>query len=448
MLQESNLTDPQSVITESDDIKFDFVKNTIPKNSKEVVVDLLSTSEFTEEHVETVRELMDWKRIYPELYGDKLPLPIKFVDFGLGNHSDIDIITQKYRRSGAVKKASKTKQIRQNIERNGYKLKYPAVAWFEWRDPSNKEVITGNTRGDIITHSPFNMPNCVVAWYAVNTEAEEARGKKFTDEEIRDALDTCGLRFNSIHDPANPVSPEDVKHVVKIRVDRWIVTNGQAGVANTIDSILNAVDECCGEGVFQPNTRMNLALEIYNGYHPSHKVLSWSSKTGQDNLQKKLNLWKWVNTDKVKYIPHDCEMINYVFVKAVAMSAKHPEAEIRIVLHTGTLSGNDLHSTYRRRISKFMLEWEKLVENVCSAFYGVYDSKKKEIIVRDKEKNNIKIYGVFPALEEFHNLEKPLLIKENTSMVVQSSNGYSFNYLNPNAIGQLNFEDEESQEIS
>ena len=285
------------------------------------------------------------------------------------------------------------------------------------------------------------MPNSVVAWYGVNTEAEEARDKKFTDDEILDALDTCGLRFNAIHDPANPVSPEDVKHVVAGMVQRWVKTKGQAGVANTVDDILKAVDQCCGEGVFQPNTRMNLALEIYNNFHPTHKVISWSSKTGQSNLQKKMNLWKWVDTDKVKYLPHDCEMINYVFIKATAMSVKYPEAEIRIVLHTGTLSGNDMHSTFKNRISKFILGWETLVDNACSAFYGEYDPDKKETTVKEKVKNNIKIYGVFNALEEFHDLEKPLLINERTSMVYQKSNGYSFNYLNPDGIGQLNFED-------
>ena len=47
-----------------------------------VVVDLLeSNGHFTEENLDTVKNLLDWKRIYPEVFGDKLPDPIYFSHF-------------------------------------------------------------------------------------------------------------------------------------------------------------------------------------------------------------------------------------------------------------------------------------------------------------------------------------------------------------------------------
>ena len=142
-------------------------------------------------------------------------------------------------------------------------------------------------------------------------------------------------------------------------------------------------------------------------------------------------------------------MLNYTFVKATAMSTKNPEAEIRIMLHTGTLSGFDHHKCFKDRISKFILGFDVMIENVCSAFYGEYDSAKKETTIKDKVKNNIKIYGAFYALEEFHDFLKPLLINERTTSVYQKSNGYTFDYLNPDGNGMLDLEeDEDGQEIT
>ena len=46
----------------------------------EVIVNLLQTDEFTEEHLGITRSIYEnhWKIFYPELYGDGLPESIKF----------------------------------------------------------------------------------------------------------------------------------------------------------------------------------------------------------------------------------------------------------------------------------------------------------------------------------------------------------------------------------
>ena len=47
-------------------------------------------------------------------------------------------------------------------------------------------------------------------------------------------------------------------------IQRYIDTDGEAGVPNTMDAITERVDWVCGEGVFQPHTRQTLILQIYN----------------------------------------------------------------------------------------------------------------------------------------------------------------------------------------
>ena len=50
-------------------------------NDNNNVINLLTTSEFTDEHLEIVKNLMDWENIYPELFGNDLPKEIAFDRF-------------------------------------------------------------------------------------------------------------------------------------------------------------------------------------------------------------------------------------------------------------------------------------------------------------------------------------------------------------------------------
>ena len=281
-----------------------------------------------------------------------------------------------------------------------------------------------------------------MGFYKTNIAAEKARGYPFTKAEIEDALDICGLKFNAIHDPANPLAMADVVRTVKIMVERYIETDGKAGCKKDHDSILERVNECCGKTGFTGLKRPKMALEIYNNFNPNMTIMSWSGKPGDKTIEDKRKEWKFLDTDKIKYIVTDCEMVNYAFVKAVKMSAEYPEAEIRILLHTGTLEGYDHHKCFKNRISKFIILFNGIVNNVCSAFYGKYSPSTKETAVKDKVKNNIKLYGVYYALEVFHDFTKPLLINEKNSTVYQKSNGYSFDYLNPDGNTTLDLEDD------
>lgn len=379
------------------------------KINKETTVDLLQVNEFTPEHIQITKELYEnhWKKFYPELYGDKLPTAIKFLGFELIPCDNYNLGEQKNREGGASRK-KKSKAIKQNIERNGYKLKYPPISWF--RHSSNidgMQVITGDTRGQILAEAPFVMKNRIVAVYI---------GKEgYSKEEIEDAIDSCGLRFNAIHDPADPLSTGDVRRTVTRAVSRYIDTNGKAGVANTIDEITKRVDYVCGEGIFQPATRQNLVFEIYNNFNPDELVISWSDvASAKYRISSFLTKNKFVDTDTVKYIFNSSETPSKAFTRACKIAAENPKAEVRLMLHTGTLSGYCLSTTFKKRIQSFISEFDNIKTSVkLASDEGASFSR-------------ISIYGCLPALGAYHDVEVPFVLNRRTGKFYQKTNEYSF----------------------
>jgi len=380
----------------------------------EVVIDLLQTDEFTEEHRQTVIKIYKnhWKKFYPELYGDKLPDAIQFEGFEL-----LPALARTGRQRNRVASTtvkSKYLEIKQNIERNGFKLKYPPISWFRWNDNEDGHVtITGDTRGDILTQAPFQTKNYIVAVYK--------RNPGFTDEQVQDAIDCCGLRFNAIHDPAAPLSTFDVKRTVQLAVQRYLDTNGEAGVAPTIDEIEKRVDYVCGEGVFQPATRLNLIYEIYNIHNPQEVVVSWSDAVkAVYRISTFMTRNKLVDTDKVKYIYTSFELYSKAFTRACKKAAEYPNAEVRIVIHTATLKGFNLSSVYKLRVQKFVSEFNSIKQVVGAAA----DKSPTDIV--GATFSRIKIYGALPALGVDHDVETPFYINERTGKFYQKSNSYTF----------------------
>ena len=373
----------------------------------DVVVNLLETKEFTEEHRLQAENLMDWSLIYPEIFGDKLPDAIEFDGLKILPLNAVDWSVQKYRAGGRTRN-SKLLDIKQNIERNGYKLKYPAMAWFQW-SPTDYEVITGNSRGEVTSGTPFNMPNGIIAVF----KAKEG----YTKAQVQDAVEMCGIRFNSIHDPAEPLSKADVYRNVVDAIQRYIDTDGEAGVPNTMDAITERVDWVCGEGVFQPHTRQTLILQIYNNFNAHDIVVPWSTrKEATFQIAQFMTDTKLVDTDTVKYIPISHDRETFGFYKAVQTAAQYPNAEIRMVVHTGTLSGFDFDKVFQNRLATFVTRFNGMIMNACIAFFGK----------TAPEFNRVKIYAALPALGRSHDLTKPFFFNARTDTFYQKNEDNAF----------------------
>lgn len=288
-------------------------------------------------------------------------------------------------------------------------MKYPPISWFRWNDNiDGTVVITGDTRGEILAQPPFQTKNRIIAVYK--------RAPGFTDEQVQDAIDSCGLRFNAIHDPAAPLSTFDVKRTVNNAIQRYLDTDGEAGVAPTLDAITERVDFVCGEGIFQPATKLNLIYEIYNNFNPHDVVISWSDATSAKyRLSSFLTRNKFVDTDKVKYIWTSFELYSKSFTRACKVAAEFPDVEVRIIVHTGTLKGFDLNSTYNHRIQKFVSEFANIKTSVIRAS----DTTSTSF-------NRIKIYGAVPALGAVHDIDVPFVLNERTGKFYQKTNDYTF----------------------
>tara|TARA_R100000008_G_scaffold69206_1_gene46538 strand:- start:43 stop:1326 length:1284 start_codon:yes stop_codon:yes gene_type:complete len=381
---------------------------------EEIVVDLSTINEFTQAHLATTRKIYHdhWKKFYPELFGDKLPDAIEFEKFDILPAASVT--GDQSHRVGSRSVRTKLLEIKQNIERNGFKLKYPPIAWFRWHDGADGiECITGNSRGEILSQPPFQTKNRIVALYK--------RRPGFTDEQVQDAIESCGLRFNAIHDPAAPLSTFDVKRTVSKAIDRWKNTDGKAGVKPTLDAITNRVDYVCGEGIFQPSTKLNLIYEIYNNYNPHDVVISWSDvATAKYRISSFMTRSKLVDTDKVKYLWTSHELYSKAFTRACKIAAEYPDAEVRIIIHTATLKGYNLSSVYRSRVQKFVSEFKNIVHVVGAAA----DKDSTDLV--GATFSRIKIYGALPTLGANHDLEIPFILNERTGKFYQKGSDYTF----------------------
>ena len=392
-----------------------------------ITINLRKTNgKFTEENVQNYELMMDWETVYPELFGAKLPKEIIFKGFGLGENSTVDFTIQRFRDGKGIGSRSELEKLPQNMQRNGYKLKYPAPCWFDWGgiQPPNgspaKEVITGNGRGHTLETS-FGMENSIVGFYGPNPD--------YTPEQIDDALEECGGVFNTIHDPAEPISMTTVKELTSASVRRWISTKGVAGTPNTHDAILAKVEKICGEGLFTVNKRQRMAQEVINNFNPIHRVIPWTkSKTGQYNTSEYMKRFNFINTDTVKYHPTSSSTVSQTWRKALKLSAEFPNAEIRLVPHTGTLEGDDYHKTYKDRLIKFIAIINEFKRNTFAAFNSLGPDEDGIIKTQKPLKDKIVVYAAFPAVGEFHNIDKPVFIKGDTAFQRLSDNpaDYSF----------------------
>lgn len=387
------------------------ISTKLPKpNPEDLVLDLTKIKRFNQDHLDASNYLLEstWKVTYPELFLDEyLPPAIRF------SHLEIvdRLVTNRRQshRAGGSTITKKYKQIKQNIERNGFKLKYPPISVLRWSfKEGDTSTITGDTRTEIVSHSPFDMENLIVAIY------EKVDG--YSDEQVQDAIELCGGRFNSIHDAAGELTLLDAKRIVERAIARWIETDGEAGIPATIDAITARVHAICGEGVFQPQVRQNLILEIYNNTNLiGDTIISWNNNKGNGNrISNFLKRIKWVDTDTVKYLHVANSMGTKAFRRACKVCKDNPGVEVRIVVHTSTLTGYDMLGTYENRLRQFIMQYEAAVDDISAAS----DSNPTW--------SRIKVYGALPALSSDHDTEAGVYFNSRTRTFYQKNNDYSF----------------------
>ena len=375
---------------------------------------LLKTNGFTQEHLDHIinQVLPFFKVHYPELYGNKLRKGMKFIGFKILNFKEDGIEdqfnTQRFRVGGFNTK--RYEDIKNNIERNGYKWKYPAPSIvFDEEKQIYTDIITGNTRSKYVSNR--GVPNMIWAVYALDDG--------YTLEHLEEGLERSGIRFNTIHDPAQTATPEDVKANVYAAIKRY-ERNPDFGCAPEHKAIEEYIDDICGEGIFTPAKRSAIVQEIINNKSndPLRTVISWEASKAR--LRPFLFEHNLIETDKVIYKP----VATSAYTKAVGMAlreARQTKKQIRLVLHTSTLSGDHLKRSYEARISNFVKEFESAIED-----FNVQgnDEYRKTLL------SKVMIYGAYPAIAKYMDTKKILKFNPKSKEFYQKPDddfgGYSF----------------------
>jgi len=379
-----------------------------------IIVDVNSTNKFTEENLETYKKLIV-PEAYPWLFGEDLIPTLKvFSSEAIVNIDDVnwqDSNTQQTARNGG--KNPKIKEIARDVASYGFKLTNPAIALFR-RKNGQLFPLNGRTRKEILV-SNHGFTNLIVIIY----EAVDGA----TEDEIQNACSAFGLLANSYSDPAGDLQLEDVFREVQLAIKNgWVSFSGEDADRNEdLSSIRKRVDLVCGKGCFTPTKREQLVYRIYNTNDPQHIVLSWSS-TGETSLWMKKNNIKTIEPKDgkrgIKYICLSSETGEKSLIAAAKEAFKYSDYDIRVIIHTGTLTGFDLEENYMSKINKFRDFWDATLVKLSYGFFGKSNPKNKPIT----------LYAVLPALSSIHNLEKLVKIvtpdlENNMTGLEQSDNG-------------------------
>lgn len=379
-----------------------------------IIVDVNATNAFNEENLETYKKLIV-PEAYPWLFGEdllpalKVANPAALVDIADVNWS-ATLTEQTPRRGG---KNPKIKNIARDIASFGFKLANPAICLF--RKKSGELVpLNGRTRYEILVRN-HDLTNIIAIIY------EGADGA--SDDDVENACSAFGLLANSYSDPSGDLQIEDVYGEVCIAIKKgWcVLTNIPGREIDDIVAIRERVDLVCGKGCFTPTKREQLVYRILNTNNPNYVVKSWStpglakSWLTENNY---VNIGPINGRRGIKYITLSAETGEKSLIAAANYADENPDYEIRVVIHTGTLTGFDLEGNYYEKVKKFRDFWENTLTKVGYAFFNGTKARK----------NNVTLYGAIPALSSIHNLYKlvkfvPADLENNMTGMEQSDDG-------------------------
>ncbi len=369
-----------------------------------IIVDVNTTNAFNEENLETYKKLIV-PEAYPWLFGEDLLPALKVANpAALVDISDVNwgetLTTQTARVGG---KNPKIKEIARDIASFGYKLVNPAICLFRKK---NGELVplNGRTRYEILAKN-HKFTNIIAIIY------EAADG--FSDDEVENACSAFGLLANSYSDPSGDLQLEDVFREVSLAIDKgWCKLTGVE--SEDIAAILERVNLVCGKGCFTPNKRQQLVYRILNTNNPNYIVRSWSTSSETANWMienKIINIGPFNGRRGIKYICLSAETGEKSLIAAAKAADDYPDYDIRVIIHTGTLTGFDLEENYYNKIDKFRNFWDATLGKVSYAFFGGVKPKK----------NTVTLYAALPALSSIHNLTK--LVKMVTPSLENNMTG-------------------------
>jgi hypothetical protein len=357
-----------------------------------IIVDVNATNAFIDENLETYKKLIVLEA-YPWLFGEGLFPSLKIAnEAAIIEISDINwqaSMSEQTPRNGG--KNPKLKQIARDIANFGFKLMHPAICLFRKK---NGELVPLNGRSRLeILRANHKFTNIIAIIFESVDDA--------SDDNVENDCSAFGLLSNSYSDPSGDLQLEDVFHEVSLAVKRgWVVLNKIPGrEIEDIIAIRARVDLVCGKGCFTPSKREQLVYRILNTNNPSYTVKSWTSPgVGKAWMIENnyINIGPLNGNRGIKYVCLSSETAEKSLIAAARTADENPDYDIRVVIHTGTLTGFDLEKNYYMKVRGFRDFWAERLGMISYAFFGNEKPKK----------NTVTLYAALPALSSIHNLNK------------------------------------------
>ena len=123
------------------------------------------------------------------------------------------------------------------------------------------------------------------------------------------------------------------------------------------------------------------------------KALKWLKGTKYKDIQG--------TKDKkgVKYIIKSYDMVTKGQVDAIKLAKKHPNYEIRVIVHCGTLSPSKAEEQYIKRLSVFWKDWHSQLDAYQQVIFAGKPQSPKNIV----------LYGGLPQIASIFDLDTCVL---------------------------------------
>jgi hypothetical protein len=352
---------------------------------------------FTESDFEVSKEYN--LNVYGELYDTKFLQTMfpsmKFVGFTLVDIPSITRAgsggsgnTQEARASGGN---SQYKSISANITTNGWDLYNPMVPI---RKTSNG-LYELDARTRITILQAFGVKNVPIALYTCNDEDASA---------FAIWSNTHGYK------PRGFAKLIDVMEELKRAIENeWIVLTGdQQKDYLTIKSRVDTISS----DLFTETKRAELAQIVLNQSSP---VIACAAYANSSQVKAWMLENKYINTNQIIYLPVSANFIAKAIINASMVAYENPDKEVRVVVHTGILTGGNLEESYKSRVVRFKEGWELALMKIGTSFFNNSIPSIKKI----------NLYGALPAVSTLHPLDKLVRFGHNDSYLYDVSSSIS-----------------------
>ena len=273
-----------------------------------------------------------------------------------------------------------------DLEEFGYRSYCPPIA-IRKTSEGKYVILNGRTRDKILREN--KVKNRIVDIY----ECDDATALKF------------GVLSNSEHPPAGPATSSDIINAAKISIHNgWL--------DNNYDDVYAWISDTCGTRFVEGKRRemVNQVVNHVNAAENDQTIVAWANASEPEAWMKVNNYIDTNGRVPVRYVVTSFSVPQKAIFRACEAAMENPDAEIRMVIHTGNLTAADVVKCYIKRVLNFKKEWHLKISQVS---HGLFGGKTPSF-------SRIKLYGCIPALSEMSDLNELIIFGKNDQKISET----------------------------